>query len=112
MNVPIHGCFDAGVPQKHLQNLGLHTTFYGTSCISVAQSMHTEMRNVCFFAQLIEMCVIGTVFGRLPGSIVDKNQIGHLHRNHCAGATIHVFQLLGQKLRLLAELSHGFFIPQ
>ena len=47
MNIPVHGSFNAGMPQKFLKCLGRHPAFDGAGGIGVPQGVHTEPQGGC-----------------------------------------------------------------
>ena len=90
MNIPIHCGFNAGVSQQLLQHFRLHSAFNRTGCVGMAQRVHTKAVDPRFIAKLIEVGIIGTVFRRFPGTLVDKDKITHdkPRRNACTSVYV------------------------
>ena len=80
VDISVHRSLDTGMTEQLLKYLRLHPTFDCTGCVSVAQSMHTEMLNPCFVTKFIQMGVIAAVFCRHPSTVVDEHQIAHMQR--------------------------------
>ena len=68
MDITIHGGFNACVTKQLLQHLGLHSPLNCAGGIGVAKCVHTKAFDACFVTELVEMGIVGTVFGRFPGS--------------------------------------------
>ena len=94
MDVFVHRRLDTGVPQQLLQDLGLHAALNRAGSIRMAQRVHPKGSNAGFFAQLIEVGVIGTVLNRFTGAIVYKDQIVHAEVHLPSGTAVRVFQNL------------------
>lgn len=88
MNISVHCRFDAGVSQQLLQDFRRNAALNGACCVGVPQCVHTEMLDAGFIAQLVQMCVVGTVFDRLPCAKVDKHQLPHKEAGASAGTAV------------------------
>ena len=97
MDIAVHGCFDAGMTEQPLQDFRQHSAFNRTGRIGVSQSVHTKPLDLSLIAEFVQMRVIGTVFGRFSGTIIDKHQISHTEILGLSGTAIHIFQNLRQQ---------------
>ena len=66
--ITIHGSFNTCVTKQFLQHLGLHSALDCAGGVGVAKCVHTKAFDACFVTELVEMGIVGTVFGRFPGS--------------------------------------------
>ena len=101
MDIAIHGGFDARMTEQPLQDFRHDPAFNCASCVGVPQSVHTEPFDFCFIAQFVQVGIIGAVFVRLAGAVVDKHQIPHTKVSGLTGAAIHIFQNLRKQFRFL-----------
>lgn len=88
MNISVHCRFDAGVSQQLLQDFRRNAALNGACCVGVPQCVHTEMLDADLIAQFVQMCVVGTVFDRLPCAKVDKDQLSHKEAGASAGTAV------------------------
>ena len=90
MNIPVHGSFNAGMPQKFLKCLGRHPAFDGAGGIGVPQGVHTEPLDPVLITNLIEVGIITAVLARLAGSEVDEYQISQKELHLLTGSAVNV----------------------
>ena len=102
MDIAIHRGFDACVAQEFLQHLRRHTTLDGTGGIGVTQGMHTKTLDASLVTQLVEVGVIGTVFGGLSGTPIDEDKICQKLLVLLPGAAVDIRQGGGQLIRFLS----------
>ena len=105
MDIAIHGGFDARMTEQPLQDFRHDPAFNRASGIGVPQSVHTEPIDFRLIAQFVQVGIIGAVFVRLAGAVVDKHQIPHTKVSGLTGAAIHIFQNLRKQFRFLTGVS-------
>ena len=66
------------------------------------QGVHTKSSDAGLVAKLIQVRIVGAVFGRFAGAVVDKDQVPHTQVSGLPRSTIHIFQNLRQQLRFFA----------
>ena len=99
MNVGVHRGLDAGMPKQFLKHLRRHSAFNGSCRIRVAQRMHAERFNSRLLTELVQICVIRTVFSGFSGTEVDEDEVSHDQLFILPGSAIQVLQFLIKRRR-------------
>ena len=112
MYIPVHCGLDARMSEQLLQDLWLHAALNGSCGICMPQGMNAYPLDSGLITQLVQMCVIGAVLDRLPGPVVDKDQIAELQLENLSGTPIQILEHRIQHRRFFTCLLHCLHFPE
>lgn len=69
----------------------------------MSKSVHAKPIDLGLVAQLVQMCVVRAVLGRLTGTVIDKNEIAHYQILFLASASVEILQHLRERICFLAS---------